>query len=63
VKNADDEPTDNPRLARAAMMARDRRMLRSLGAKVADEVPVEINPLWDGKLPPGTVINKPTYFA
>jgi len=63
VKNSDDEPTDNPRLARAAMMAKDRRTLRTLGAKVADDVPVEINPLWNGKLPAGTVITKPTYFA
>ncbi|HZN32961.1 MAG TPA: UDPGP type 1 family protein, partial [Pirellulaceae bacterium] len=63
VKNSDDEPTDNPRLARAAMMAQARRELRSRGAKIADNVPVELNPLWDGQLPPGTVITQPTYFA
>lgn len=63
VKNSDDEPTDNPRLARAAMMAQARRELRARGVQIADEVPVELNPLWDGKLPAGTVITKPTYLV
>jgi UDP-N-acetylglucosamine/UDP-N-acetylgalactosamine diphosphorylase len=63
VKNSDDEPTDNPRLAKEAMMAQARRSLRARGAIVADDMPVEVNPLWDGTLAPGTVISQPTYFA
>jgi len=69
VKNSDDEPTDNPRTAQAAMMAQARRWLRAGGARIADDLPVEINPLWAAggeevrrKLPPAT-INRPTYFA
>jgi hypothetical protein len=52
------------------MMAQARRLLREAGAKIADDVPVEINPLWAGtsdeirqRLPPGTTIHEPTYFA
>lgn len=70
VKNADAEATDNPRTARAALVALHRRWLREAGAQVADEVPVEINPLWAAspaevaaRLPHGTVIDRPTYFA
>jgi UDP-N-acetylglucosamine/UDP-N-acetylgalactosamine diphosphorylase len=63
AKNSDDEPTDNPRLAKAAMMAQARRELRARGVAIADDVPVEINPLWPGSLPAGTVITKPTYLV
>ncbi len=63
VKNSDDEPTDNPRLAKEAMMAQARRSLRARGAIVADDVPVEVNPLWHGMSSQGTIISKPTYFA
>jgi UDP-N-acetylglucosamine/UDP-N-acetylgalactosamine diphosphorylase len=70
VKNSDDEPTDNPQTAKAAMMALHRRWLREAGAQVADDVPVEINPLWAStveeirqRLPAGTTIREPTYFA
>jgi UDP-N-acetylglucosamine/UDP-N-acetylgalactosamine diphosphorylase len=63
VKNSDDEPTDNPRLARAAMMAQARRELRARGVQIADDVPVEVNPLWIGNLPAETVITKPTYLV
>src|SRR5439155_8643161 len=70
VKNSDDEPTDNPRTAKAVMMALHRRWLREAGAKIADNVPVEINPLWAStvdeirsRLAVGTIISKPTYFA
>jgi UDP-N-acetylglucosamine/UDP-N-acetylgalactosamine diphosphorylase len=70
VKNSDEEQTDNPRLAREAMIALHRRWLREAGANIADSVPVEINPLWASaieemrkQLPPGTVIRQPTYFA
>lgn len=70
VKNSDEEPTDNPRLARQAMMTRDRRWLREAGAKLADDVPVEINPLWARtvedirrRLPAGAAIRDATYFS
>jgi UDP-N-acetylglucosamine/UDP-N-acetylgalactosamine diphosphorylase len=70
VKNSDSEPTDNASTARAAMMARDRRLLRAAGATASDDVPVEINPLFAStadelrtKLPPGTVVREAKYFA
>ena len=46
VKNSDDEATDNPRTAKIAMMAQARRRLRAAGMQIADDVAVEINPLW-----------------
>jgi UDP-N-acetylglucosamine/UDP-N-acetylgalactosamine diphosphorylase len=61
VKNSDDEPTDNPKLAKLAMMAKARSFLRAAGVQVGDDVAVEINPLWaitaeeiERRLPPGT---------
>jgi UDP-N-acetylglucosamine/UDP-N-acetylgalactosamine diphosphorylase len=70
VKNSDDEPTDNPRTAKNAMMALARRQLREAGMTIADDMPVEINPLWASsteeirqRLPAGTVVAEPTYFA
>jgi UDP-N-acetylglucosamine/UDP-N-acetylgalactosamine diphosphorylase len=69
VKNSDEEPTDNPRLAKEAMMAQGRRQLRAAGVEVSDNVLVEINPLWantvdeiKNQLQPGTKVEKPTYF-
>ncbi|MCB9941012.1 MAG: UDPGP type 1 family protein [Planctomycetaceae bacterium] len=46
VKNADGEPTDSPTTAKAAMVARDARLLREAGAKIAEGVAVEASPLW-----------------
>jgi UDP-N-acetylglucosamine/UDP-N-acetylgalactosamine diphosphorylase len=70
VKNSDDEPTDNPKLAKSAMMAQARRRLREAGVQIADNVPVELNPLWASnvdeirrRLEPGSVIAEPTYFS
>lgn len=70
VKNSDEEKTDNPRTAKAAMMELHRRWLRQAVVKIADDVPVEINPLWAStvseiraQLKPGTEIRDPTYFA
>lgn len=70
VKNSDDEPTDNPRLAKAAILALHRALLEQAGIEVAAGVPIEINPLWARtvdeireKLTPGTYITEPTYFA
>ena len=70
VKNSDDEPTDNPHSAKNAMMAQARRRLREAGVQIADDMPVEINPLWAStaaeirkRLPDGTAIDTPTYFT
>lgn len=46
VKNAVGEPTDSPTTAKAAMIARDAKLLRDAGAKVAEGVAVEVSPLW-----------------
>jgi UDP-N-acetylglucosamine/UDP-N-acetylgalactosamine diphosphorylase len=69
LKNSDDEPTDNPKSAKAAMIAQAQRRLRAAGMEVADNIPVEINPLWAStvdeirqQLAPGTKIERPTYF-
>jgi len=70
VKNSDEEPTDTPRQAKAAMVELHRRWLRAAGAKVADGVAVEINPLWAGtceevkqRVEAGMEILEPTYFS
>jgi UDP-N-acetylglucosamine/UDP-N-acetylgalactosamine diphosphorylase len=70
VKNSDDEPTDNPRTSKAAIVALHRHWLRAAGAQLDDGVPVEINPLWagnadevKGRVPAGLRIDRPTYFA
>ena len=70
VKNSDAEQTDNPRLAKLAIQALHRRWLRAAGVTIADDVPVEINPLFAtsatelaAKLPARTVIKQATYFA
>jgi UDP-N-acetylglucosamine/UDP-N-acetylgalactosamine diphosphorylase len=70
VKNSDDEPTDNPCLAKAAILSLHRALLSQAGIEVETDVPIEINPIWAStaaeiraKLPPGTYINRPTYFA
>jgi UDP-N-acetylglucosamine/UDP-N-acetylgalactosamine diphosphorylase len=70
VKNADNEASDTPTTARAAMVAQARRRLTEAGVRVKDGVTVEINPLWAldaaeirSKLPEGTVIDRPTYFG
>ncbi|HEY2411474.1 MAG TPA: UTP--glucose-1-phosphate uridylyltransferase [Pirellulaceae bacterium] len=69
VKNSDEEPTDNPRLAKEAMMAQGRRQLRAAEVDVADNVAVEISPLWAStvdqireRLHPATRIDTATYF-
>ncbi|WP_254506870.1 UTP--glucose-1-phosphate uridylyltransferase [Anatilimnocola floriformis] len=70
VKNSDAEATDNPRLAKQAIQALHRRWLRAAGVQIADDVPVEINPLFAtsadelaAKLPPGTSVTQATYFT
>jgi UDP-N-acetylglucosamine/UDP-N-acetylgalactosamine diphosphorylase len=46
VKNADGDPTDTPATAKAAVLARDAKLLRDAGARIADGVAVEVSPLW-----------------
>jgi UDP-N-acetylglucosamine/UDP-N-acetylgalactosamine diphosphorylase len=70
VKNDDKSPTDSPTTSRAAMIAKDAKLLRAARANLAEGVAVEVNPLWaldaaeaQRKLKPGTEITEPTYFA
>ena len=46
VKNADGEPTDSPTTAKAAMIARDTKLLCDAGAKIVVGIEVEVSPLW-----------------
>lgn len=69
VKNDNSAATDTPRTSREAIMALHRGWLREAGAEVADETPVEINPLWAmdaeqvaGKVSSGSKITSSTYF-
>ena len=69
VKNADGQPTDTPMTAKAALVARDARLLRAAGARIAEGVEVEVNPLWAldaaeaaTKCPPDE-IREATYFS
>jgi len=61
---------DTPQKVRAQMVALHTEWLRRAGAQVAHRVPVEISPLFAlseddlaEKVPPGTRVTKPTYFA
>ncbi len=61
---------DSLETVQAAMTAQARRWLRAAGATVADDVPVEISPLFaldatelKAKLSPGTAVNEPTYLT
>lgn len=69
VKNSLAEPVDNPATVQAQMMALHRRWLRSAGARVADDVPVEVSPLFaldaeqtQARVRPGSVFSAPTYL-
>lgn len=69
VKNPPGDKRDSPDTCRAAMIALHRDWLADAGAKLADDVAVEISPLFAlnaaelrQKITPGTAINKPTYF-
>jgi UDP-N-acetylglucosamine/UDP-N-acetylgalactosamine diphosphorylase len=69
VKNSDDDPTDNPRLAKAAIIDHARRLLQAAGVHVAEDIAVEINPLWAStveeirhRLRVGTTVRQETYF-
>jgi UDP-N-acetylglucosamine/UDP-N-acetylgalactosamine diphosphorylase len=70
VKNATGAAADTPETARAAMIERDRRLLRQAGVDCAPDVAVEINPLWAydvaeirHKLPANFRVSAPTYFS
>lgn len=69
LKNASGAATDTPEMVRSMMIAQHRRWLEAAGATVAEEVPVEICPLFAldeeelaRKLPKGTRVEKPTYL-
>jgi UDP-N-acetylglucosamine/UDP-N-acetylgalactosamine diphosphorylase len=70
VKNSSQEKVDTPETARATMIHYDRNLLQTAGAKIADGVPVEVNPLWAldpaeaaAKIHLGLQITGPTYFV
>jgi UDP-N-acetylglucosamine/UDP-N-acetylgalactosamine diphosphorylase len=70
LKNASGAKDDTPESVRAQMAALHRDWLRQAGAEVADDLPVEISPLYAldaeelrAKVQPGTRIVSPTYFA
>ena len=69
VKNAPGEKTETPQTCQSAMMALHREWLSAAGAKVTENVDVEISPLFaldagevQKKIQPGTVVSQPTYF-
>jgi UDP-N-acetylglucosamine/UDP-N-acetylgalactosamine diphosphorylase len=69
LKNASGAGEDTPESVKEKMAAQHRRWLRRAGAEVAEEVAVEICPLWAldaedvaAKIAPGTRITGPTYF-
>ncbi len=69
LKNAPGAAADTPEHVRAAMVAEHRRWLAAAGAEVADDVRVEISPLFAldaemlaAKVAPGTQVTRDTYF-
>ncbi len=69
LKNADDQSRDTPSSVREQMMHVHRAWLRSAGARIDDDVVVEISPLYATsetelreKLAPGTAIGKSIYL-
>jgi UDP-N-acetylglucosamine/UDP-N-acetylgalactosamine diphosphorylase len=69
LKNAPGAAADTPEHVRAAMVAEHRRWLAKAGAEVADDVQVEISPLFAldaedvaAKVAPGTQVTRETYF-
>jgi UDP-N-acetylglucosamine/UDP-N-acetylgalactosamine diphosphorylase len=70
VKNASHETVDTPETAREAMIRHDAALLRAAGIDVANQVAVEVNPLWGldaeeiaRQAPAGLRVTQPTYFA
>jgi len=69
VKNPPGDLCDSVDTCRAALIQLHRQWLQSAGAKVAQNVPVEISPLFAldpdevrAKIKPGSSIDRPTYF-
>ncbi len=69
LKNAPGNAADTPETVRAQLIALHRKWLRQAGVEVADEVAVEISPLFAldaemlaERIPGGTQILEPTYF-
>ncbi len=70
LKNASGAAADTPEMVRSMMVAQHRRWLEQAGATIAENVPVEISPLYAldeeelvRKLPKGMQVEKPTYFV
>ncbi|GAB6167532.1 UDPGP type 1 family protein [Thermostilla marina] len=70
LKNAPGAAEDTPEAVREAIVAFYRKWLEAAGAEVADGVAVEVSPLFAldvdelrTKLPAGTKVVEPTYFA
>lgn len=69
LKNASGAAADTPEMVHDMMIAQHRRWLEQAGATVAENVPVEISPLYAldkeelaKKLPKGMRVEKATYF-
>jgi UDP-N-acetylglucosamine/UDP-N-acetylgalactosamine diphosphorylase len=69
LKNAPGSAKDTPEQVQRQMIALHREWLQAAGAKVAENVPVEISPLFAldartvaQKVSPGTVVGQATYF-
>jgi UDP-N-acetylglucosamine/UDP-N-acetylgalactosamine diphosphorylase len=69
LKNASGAKDDTPETVRARMTALDRQRLRDAGVEVADDVAVELSPLWAldaaelaAKVRPGMKITTATYL-
>lgn len=69
LKNADDQPRDTPSSVRRQMMQVHRTWLRRAGARIDDDVDVEISPLYAAteaelrdRLPAGATIREPVYL-
>ncbi len=69
LKNATGAPKDTPESTRQAIVAQHRRWLRTAGASVADDVNVEINPMFaldvadlKDKIEPGMELTEEKYF-
>ena len=70
VKNASGEKQDTPELVRAALIALHQGWLREAGVPVANDVPVEISPLYAlnaeelaPKVSRGLKVTEATYFC
>lgn len=70
VKNAADAKDETIATAQAAMIARDKAMFQAAGVKVAEGVPIEVNPRWaldaeevSRKLRSGSTVDQATYFV